>query len=272
MVTEADFYIEDLKTKFSKINKAEYYLAYSGGRDSHFIYWFIKNILRDEEIRIISVNTLLEHPEIKKRIHENADEVLLPSKKHSDIKKEHGIPCFTKIQDNYISLYQKGNRSENTLKSVNGGTKFELNKTAKTLLLNNSLHKISNKCCEYLKKKPLRLYEKKHKLKPIICIRSAESLNRNKINSCFGKTKNFYPIWDLTDELLKRIEKEKGINVPSIYNYVTRTGCMGCPYGRNIEKELSLLSPAQRRFVEDYFKESYEVKGIDKKQKRINEY
>ena len=37
-----DFYLEDLKTKFNKINPKEYYLSYSGGKDSHLLYWFIK--------------------------------------------------------------------------------------------------------------------------------------------------------------------------------------------------------------------------------------
>lgn len=39
-----DFYLYDLSTKFQKINPDEYYLSYSGGKDSHFLYWFIKNI------------------------------------------------------------------------------------------------------------------------------------------------------------------------------------------------------------------------------------
>ena len=44
---------------------------------------------------------------------------------------------------------------------------------------------------------------------------------------------------------------------------------MGCPYSKKsvnnvskIEKELSLLSDSQRKFVCKYFKESYEVLGI----------
>lgn len=41
---------------------------------------------------------------------------------------------------------------------------------------------------------------------------------------------------------------------------------MGCPYGSykgETEKELSLINEAQFRFVTKYFKESYEVLGID---------
>lgn len=40
---------------------------------------------------------------------------------------------------------------------------------------------------------------------------------------------------------------------------------MGCPYARKQEimKELELIPPNQRKFVCKYFKESYDVLGID---------
>jgi hypothetical protein len=43
---------------------------------------------------------------------------------------------------------------------------------------------------------------------------------------------------------------------------------MGCPYGswkKETQKELQLITPQQRKFVCEYFKESYEVLGIDYK-------
>ena len=39
---EVDFYLIDLKSRFDKIKPNTYYLSYSGGKDSHFLYWFIK--------------------------------------------------------------------------------------------------------------------------------------------------------------------------------------------------------------------------------------
>lgn len=83
--------------------------------------------------------------------------------------------------------------------------------------------------------------------------------------SCFTKDKKFTPLWDLTDELEDQIYKEFNIEVPQVYDYLSRTGCMGCPYGSYVhdtEKELALLNDAQKKFVCEYFKESYEVLGI----------
>lgn len=44
-------------------------------------------------------------------------------------------------------------------------SRFNLNKTARELLLSNKLHKISNKCCKYLKKEPLKRFEKQSRTK-----------------------------------------------------------------------------------------------------------
>ena len=53
-----DFYLEDLKSKFNKIDFNKYYLSYSGGKDSHFLYWFIKEYLKDDKIQREIWNTL----------------------------------------------------------------------------------------------------------------------------------------------------------------------------------------------------------------------
>ena len=70
----------------------------------------------------------------------------------------------------------------------------------------------------------------------------------------------------MTDELLDEIYKQYNIEIPKVYDYVCRTGCMGCPYGswkHDTEKELALLNDKQKEFVTEYFKESYKVLGIN---------
>jgi len=274
MIDEVDFYLEDLKSKFKKIDFTKFYLAYSGGRDSHFLFWFIKTILKDETIKIISVNTRLEHPEISTRMYNNADKVLIPKLTPQEIKEKVGIPCFTKQQDDYISRFQRGSRALSTLDFINGHkkTKFKMSNRPRELLLNNKLHKISSKCCEYLKKKPFKEFEKRTGLKSIQGIRSSESIMRNKYKTCFHKNGSFTPIHDLTDDLLKKIEVKFNIEIPKIYKYLKRTGCMGCPYGRNIELELSLLNEVQRKKTIEYFEESYILKNIQLDIKQLTEW
>lgn len=274
-MTNAEFYLEDLRTKFNKINPSEYYLSYSGGKDSHLLYWFIKEYAPEfKDIKVVAINTYMEHPEIRQRMYDNADIVLLPTMKPFDIKEQYGIPCFSKMQDDFINRYQKGSRCKSVMERINGidsngrsWTKYRLNKKARELLLQNKLHRISPNCCKYLKKEPFKKYEKQNNVKAILGVKGQESiLRKGKYTSCFTKDKKFTPLWDLTDELEKQIYEKYNIEVPDIYKYITRTGCMGCPYGSyagGTEKELALLDDKQHDFVCRYFKESYEVLGID---------
>ena len=233
-----DFYLNDLKTKFNKINPTEYYLSYSGGKDSHLLYWFIKQYAKINAIKIVGINTYMEHPEILKRIYENSDIVLLPSLKPYEIKEKYGIPCFSKEQDFYIYYYQnslrKGRKPAKTiLEKIYGTyrTGFNLSKKAKKYVLSEKSHKITHLCCYYLKKEPAKRMEKELNLKPILGVRGNESaMRKRQYNSCFTKDGKFTPLWDLTDELEDKIYQKYKIEIPQIYNYVCRTGCMGCPY------------------------------------------
>ena len=272
-MTNAEFYLKDLETKFSKINPSEYYLSYSGGKDSHLLYWFIKDYLKDDKIKIVGINTYMEHEEIRKRIYDNCNIVLLPILKPFDIKEKYGIPCFSKEQDFYIYYYQnalrKGKKPSKTIMQKIDGTYrtgFSISKKAREYVLSGQAHKITHLCCHYLKKEPARKFEKETGLKPILGVRGNESSMRKKqYSSCFTKDGKFTPLWDLSDELLNEIYNQYKIEIPKVYNYVERTGCMGCPYGsykHDTEKELKLINGKQRDFVCKYFKESYEVLGI----------
>lgn len=274
---EVDFYLEDLKSKFNKIKPNTYYLSYSGGKDSHFLYWFIKEYLKRDDIKIVGINTYMEHHEIRDRILKNSDIVLYPELKPMEIKKKYGSPCFSKIQDDFIDRYQRGSRSKSLMERIqsrqfigNDGkvhsSSFSLNKKARELLLSGKLHRVSPKCCKYLKKNPARKFEKETGLKAILGVRGSESaMRRTQYKTCFTKDKKFTPLHDLSDELLDMIYKKYNIEIPEVYKHICRTGCMGCPYGSykgDTIKELQLLNENQFKFVIEYFKESYKVLGI----------
>lgn len=271
---EEEFYLIDLKSKFDKIKPNTYYLSYSGGKDSHFLYWFIKEYLKREDIKVVGINTYMEHEEIRKRIIENSDIVLYPKIKPNEIKEKYGIPCFSKEQDFYIYYYQnairKGKKPSKTIEEKIEGTYrtgFCVSKKARDYVKSGEAHKITHLCCYYLKKEPAHRFEKESGLKPILGVRSGESVMRKQqYKSCFSKNGKFTPIHDLSDELLDKIYEYYNIEIPEVYKYVERTGCMGCPYGsykHDTEKELKLINKNQRKFVCNLFKESYDVLGIE---------
>jgi len=141
----AEFYLYDLETKFSKINPKEYYLSYSGGKDSHFLFWFVREYLHNNDIKVIGINTYMEHPEIRERIYKYSDKVLLPSIKPFEIKKKYGIPCFSKEQDFYIYYYQNSIRNgKNPSKTITDKimgkykTGFNISKKAREYVLSRT--------------------------------------------------------------------------------------------------------------------------------------
>ena len=270
-----DFYLEDLRSKFNKINIKKYYLSYSGGKDSHLLYWFVKEYAPEfSNLLVVGINTYMEHPEIRERIYKNSNIVLLPAKKPFEIKEEYGIPCFSKEQDFYIYYYQnalrKGKQPSKTIQEKIDGTYANgfsgISKKAREYVKSGNAHKITHLCCYYMKKKPAHDFEKKTGMKPILGVRNGESSLRKKAyTSCFSKNGKFTPIWDLTNELENAIYEKYKIQIPKIYDYVERTGCMGCPYGSwkgETQKELELISGKQKEFVCEYFKESYDILGI----------
>ena len=273
-IDEVNFYLKDLESRFKYLDKKKYYLSYSGGKDSHFLYWFIKEYLHDTEIEIVSVNTYMEHPEILARMRKHADVILIPKMKPFEIKEKYGSPCFSKAQDDVIYYIQKGSKSESRLRRfyATDESMHNVSKKARDYVLSGKAHKISPLCCKYLKKVPFKEYEKKTSKKPILGVRGGESIQRSsQYKTCFTKSGKFTPLHDLSDDLLDKIYKKCNIEIPDIYNYISRTGCVGCPYGSwkgETKIELDLLSEHRRKFVIEYFKESYDVLGIDYKHKQ----
>lgn len=274
-MTEEEFYLEDLKSRFNGLPKNEYYLSYSGGRDSHFLYWFIKEYLKRDDIEVVGGNTGMEHIEIAHRIYNNSDRILLPERKPYEVKETCGIPCFSKEQDYYVYYYQSALRKGKEVPKyiadkIYGKTeKFALSKKCRNYVLSGKAHNITHLCCYYLKKKPFHDYEEQSGKKAILGLRQAESaMRKNQITTCFAKNGKFRPIHDMPNELLEKIEKEYKIEVPSVYDCVTRTGCMGCPYGsyaHDTEKELAIIDDNQRNFCTTLFKESYDILGVTKR-------
>lgn len=285
MIDDVELYLQTLKSRFEKIKDTgyKYHLSYSGGKDSHLLFWFIKEFLKDDDyelylwglknIFVVACNTYLEHPEILQRMQKNSDRILKPTMKPLEIKEKFGIPCFSKEQDFYIYYYQsalrKGNKPSKSIQEKIDGTYhsgFNISKKAREYVKGDNAHPITHLCCEYLKKEPFKLYEKETNTKAIMGVRGNESLLRKKqYTSCFTKDNKFTPIYDLTNEILEGIIKRYNIEVPKVYEYVNRTGCMGCPYGSwkgETQKALELITPEQRKFVYNYFRESYKVLGV----------
>ena len=129
--------------------------------------------------------------------------------------------------------------------------------------------KISNKCCKYAKKDAVHKYMPKSEYDlQIYGVRKAEGGARS------GAYKNCYTVKDDGYDFYRPIffyknddkacyEQHYGIDHSRCYTQygLKRTGCVGCPFGRNLEQELEatkLYEPKLYNAVCNVFKDSYE--------------
>lgn len=104
--------------------------------------------------------------------------------------------------------------------------------------------KISNKCCEYAKKKTSGGIQKRINC-DLVCIgvRKAESGIRASHKTCFSErngANHFRPIFWFRDSDKEEYCSHYGVVHSKCYTEygLERTGCFGCPFGKRFEQEL----------------------------------
>lgn len=125
---------------------------------------------------------------------------------------------------------------------------------------------ISNKCCYYAKKKTSELADKEVDLKITGLRKSEGGIRSVAYKSCFSENEkydNYRPIFWYKEENKKIYETHYAIVHSKCYTEygLLRTGCAGCPYGRNFEAELRSIKerePMLYRAVNHIFDKSYE--------------
>ena len=128
--------------------------------------------------------------------------------------------------------------------------------------------KISDKCCNRLKKEPLHRYMKDSgRSIAIIGIMPDEGGRREKTKCIVFRGKNlksFQPLVPVTKEWEDWLIETYGIEICEIYKppyNFKRTGCKGCPFALNLQEELDTLEkffPAERKQCEIIWKPVYD--------------
>lgn len=247
--------------------EGQVYLSFSGGKDSTVLKHIIENTSGVYDVPSVFVNTGLEYPEIQEFVRKsNNVTIIRPEKTFKQIIEEHGYPVVSKQISKTICGAQKCIKSdktkyiyelqklEGTYISPNTGklSKYNCNKW-KFLL--DAPFKISDRCCYYLKKRPMKKYQKETKRKPFVATLAEESLLRKAHwvkNGCNGfKMTNpvSHPLSFWTEQdILKYLyeykipyckvygEIEKNFNDEYRLTGLQRTGCMFCMFGVHLEK------------------------------------
>lgn len=137
------------------------------------------------------------------------------------------------------------------------------------MIKNPPKFRISNKCCHYAKKMVANRFKTTGRFDlNIYGVRKAEGgVRRSAYKSCFSSKDTgcdeYRPIFWYLSDTKKIYEEHYDIVHSKCYNDygLKRTGCAGCPYGKNFEEELCVMNqyePNLYEAVNTIFAESYE--------------
>lgn len=242
--------------EFYEYFDGEVYVAFSGGNDSLVMLHIIRSLYPD--VPAVFIDTGVEFPEVRKFIKSFDNVVILkPEKNFSQIINEYGYPIISKDVSNSIRLARKNiadGKMTERVKQFSGSMRGSRFNKEKWRFLLESDFKISEQCCDILKKKPFKKFEKETGLHGYIGILASEGgvrlsgyLKTGCNNYRFGNSK---PLGFWTHQDILNYIKINNLNMCSIYGTLyfdeiknklrvtgePRTGCMGCLFGCHLEK------------------------------------
>lgn len=144
------------------------------------------------------------------------------------------------------------------------------NKWLKEFMLKNPpTFRVSSKCCTYAKKKVNKKYKQEHQIDlDVYGVRRSEGgIRAMAYTTCYSHdtttTPTYRPVFWYTDEDKRYYEEHFGIVHSACYTQygLRRTGCVGCPYSRDVIEEISrteLYEPKLIRACRNIFRDSYE--------------
>lgn len=238
----------DLKVMMTKARIREWvshfgedgvYVSFSGGKDSTVLL----HLVREEypNIEAVFVNTGLEYPEIQKfvKLFDNVT-ILRPKMSFVDVIKKYGYPIVSKDVAECIDGARKAEEQgivNQRIKQMNGwwtdktGKKSQSFNHEKYKPLMYVDFKISNKCCNEMKEKPLNVLNKtKH---PFIALLTDESSRREMAwiktgcNAFDSKNPSSKPMSFWTEQDVLQYISQNNIPIASVYGdivYKARDG------------------------------------------------
>ena len=137
------------------------FVSFSGGKDSIVLLDIARQLFN---FPAVFIDTGLEYPEIKDFV-KTFDEIttIRPKMSFVEVLKKYGFPLISKEQAQYIRQYRTC-KSEKTKHTRIHGNKWGRGKISKKwLFLLDAPFKISEQCCDVMKKRPIHKYIKENK-------------------------------------------------------------------------------------------------------------
>ena len=240
------------------------YISFSGGKDSTVLKHIVDSMYND--IPAVFVNTGLEYPEIQKFAMSQKNVVTVrPEMRFDEVIKKYGYPVVSKEVAQTVWEAKKNVQTGKytyRIKKLNGelldkNGKYSSYNIPKWKFLLDAPYDISHKCCDVMKKRPAKTYERKTGRKAIIGTLASESTLRKTqwvkygCNAFETKRPTSQPLSFWTEQDILNYIKQFDVPYCSVYGDIVpddegtllkttgcdRTGCIFCMFGCHLEKE-----------------------------------
>ena len=254
------------------------YVSFSGGKDSTVVHYLMDMALPGNKIPRVYLNTGIEYKAVSdyvKRLAEKDKRIVIvrPSKNITETLEKVGYPFKSKEHSLYLSVFQNSGETK-TVKRYLGRSdrRFSCPKVLRYQFMEAGLpFKVSNKCCDELKKKPAEKWAKENrKTIAITGMRGAELGLRQSMKGCAvfadkdcKALKKFHPLFPVEDWWVDEFVKRNNIELCELYKppfNFQRTGCKGCPFAVDLQAQLDKMAaflPAERKQCEKIWGKVY---------------
>lgn len=271
--------LEVIKQTIQKYGENNFYLSFSGGKDSTILHYLLDKALPENKIPRVFINTGIEYNAIVEFVKEMAQKddrfvILKPTKPIRETLEKYGYPFKSKEHSLRVEEFNKGSDSNYIYKYINGRTrdgkesKFHCPKNLLYQFEEKGKYNYSNKCCYKLKKETVHKWEKENKRSIVITgMRKEEGGNRARLGCIItknGKVAKFHPLIVVSDEWEEWIIKKYNIQLCKLYSdpfNFKRTGCKGCPYSLTLQEQLDTMAiymPQEKKQCELIWKPVYD--------------
>ena len=231
--------------EFYEANEGETYVAYSGGKDSTVLLHLVRSLY--PEVEAVFIDTGLEYPEIKGFVKQTSSVTTLrPKMSFREVLDKYGYPVVSKEVSMAISRYR--NTKDSAMKNFRlygvrkgkGGYHMGVIPRKWSYLV-NAPFKISDACCDVMKKKPFNRYMKETGRVPYMGVMAGDSVRREREFlkygcNTFGSNPSSKPLSFWLEEDVWGYIKRFNIPYSKIYDMgEKRTGCVFCMFGCHLE-------------------------------------
>ena len=166
--------IQKIQQIISQYGEENFYISYSGGMDSNVLSALIDMALPNNRVPRVYADTGIELNAVRDFVKDKAADddrfvIIKPKTPIKTILEEKGYPFKSKFHSLMVDIYQRNGETKSIMKYLRHDptvtTYFSSHCCPKILMYQFSDDfklKISSKCCDELKKKPLDEYQKQN--------------------------------------------------------------------------------------------------------------